>query len=228
MFCQKGKISYEDLVRSLYSVDGTTSNTKKALIRGTNSSYLRNLVISLIKSKDLRLMSLPKDFDREIAILKGLIVKRFYHFSISPFDMSRSLVDKVLPFLVPSLKPNITGYHNPGTINDFDKEMRMTAMQMAFKDILIDILFDHFKRLDADLPLNYLSLSVQELLDYGDKMQRSQEIMQIVDRALAKLDKNKKVETAKSNISVIRDILRMRKFVIKWPHMKYESETTDS
>jgi len=216
MFCQQGKISYEDLIRSLYSVDlSKSSNTKKALIQGTNSEYLRNLVISLIKSKELRLMSLPPEFDREMAILKGLIVKRFSRISVAPFDMSRGLSDKLLSFLVPSLIPTITGYYNPGLVKDFDLEMRKTAMQMAFKDILTDILYAHFKRLDVDLPLNYLTLSVQELLDYGDKMQRSQEIMQIVDRAVVKIDKNsKRVEKSKSDISVIKDILRMRKFVI--------------
>jgi CRISPR/Cas system-associated protein Csx1 len=31
-----------------------------------------------------------------------------------------------------------------------------------------------------------------------------------------------------SSIQVIQDVLRMRKFVITWPHMKYESEKTNS
>jgi hypothetical protein len=60
MFAQSGKISYEHLLRSLYNVQTLTdSDTKKSLIRGVNSDYLRNLVISLIQGKELRLMSLP-------------------------------------------------------------------------------------------------------------------------------------------------------------------------
>lgn len=60
MFAQSGKISYEHLLRSLYSVQGSEAgNAKKALVQGVNSEYLRNLVISLIKGKELRLMSLP-------------------------------------------------------------------------------------------------------------------------------------------------------------------------
>lgn len=60
MFAQAGKISYSDLLRTLYNKDSSAdSNNKKALIRGVNSEYLRNLVISLIKGKPLRLMSLP-------------------------------------------------------------------------------------------------------------------------------------------------------------------------
>jgi hypothetical protein len=59
MFAYQGKIRYEDLIRSLFTKDLESSNTSKALIRGVNSEYLRNLVISLIKGKELRLMSLP-------------------------------------------------------------------------------------------------------------------------------------------------------------------------
>lgn len=62
MFAEQGKIGYGDLLRSLYQVgeeEGGNSNTKKALIRGVNSEYLRNLIICLIKGKPLRLMSLP-------------------------------------------------------------------------------------------------------------------------------------------------------------------------
>jgi hypothetical protein len=61
MFALQGKIRYEDLVRSLFTKDLADSNTSKALVRGVNSEYLRNLCVSLIKDKPLRLMSLPAD-----------------------------------------------------------------------------------------------------------------------------------------------------------------------
>jgi hypothetical protein len=59
MFAQAGKISYADLLRTLYTKDLANLDNKKALIQGSNSEYLRNLVISLILGKELRLMSLP-------------------------------------------------------------------------------------------------------------------------------------------------------------------------
>lgn len=61
MFAFQGRIEYEDLVRSLYTKDLADSNTSKALVKGVNSSYLRNLVVNLIKGQPLRLMSKPDD-----------------------------------------------------------------------------------------------------------------------------------------------------------------------
>lgn len=60
MFAYAGKISYGDLLRSVYnSADFANSNTSKALTRNVNYEYLRNLIVSLVKGTELRTMSLP-------------------------------------------------------------------------------------------------------------------------------------------------------------------------
>lgn len=64
-------------------------------------------------------------------------------------------------------------------------------------------------------------------MTHHDNLQRSLEITEIVKRAFDKIN-GIKAKPSRSDISVVRDILRMRKFVITWPHMKYESETTSS
>jgi hypothetical protein len=46
MLTSNGVLSYEDLVRSLYTKDIKNSNNKKALVLGVNSQYLQNLIIS--------------------------------------------------------------------------------------------------------------------------------------------------------------------------------------
>jgi hypothetical protein len=102
MFAQSGKISYEHLLRSLYSVQTLTdSNTTKSLIKGVNSDYLRNLVISLIQGKELRLMSLPDTWNKELAIFKGVMVKSIKAPNCDPSRFSRELAEKIFIDLFP-------------------------------------------------------------------------------------------------------------------------------
>jgi hypothetical protein len=100
-------------------------------------------------------------------------------------------------------------------------------MRASIRYILKDIFWEHLTPLDTPLPFDYLSLTIDELMVHHDNLQRSLEITEIVKRAFDKIN-GVKAKPSRSDISVVRDILRMRKFVVTWPHMKYESETTSS
>jgi hypothetical protein len=102
-------------------------------------------------------------------------------------------------------------------------------MQVDFQNILREILYAQLTNLDIDVPMNYLRCSIEDLLGFKDKAERAKELLCIVERAEAKRNKVAKAVIKKSSsISVIRDVLKMRKFVVTWPHMKYESEKTSS
>jgi len=104
MFAQSEKISYEHLLRSLYSVQTLAdSNTKKSLIQGVNSEYLRNLVISLIRGQEPRLMSLPPAWNKELAIFKGVMIKSIKAPNCDPPRLSRELADKIVLEIFPKL-----------------------------------------------------------------------------------------------------------------------------
>jgi hypothetical protein len=88
-------------------------------------------------------------------------------------------------------------------------------MQTDFTFLLKEILFEKLTSLDIDVPMNYLKLSVEEILELKDKAERARELLSIVDRAKIKLaGDNKPVPKRTSSIQVIQDVLRMRKFVI--------------
>jgi hypothetical protein len=105
--------------------------------------------------------------------------------------------------------------------------LAIDGMRASIRYILKDIFWRHLVPLDTPLPFDYLSLTIDELMIHHDNLQRSLEIAEINKRAFDKIN-GIKAKPSRSDISVVRDILRMRKFVITWPHMKYESEMTSS
>jgi hypothetical protein len=108
MFAYQGKIRYEDLIRSLFTKDLESSNTSKALIRGVNSEYLRNLVISLIKGQELRLMSLPETWNKELAILKAVMIAPIRRApSMDPPRKSKELASEIFAAMYPYLINNV-------------------------------------------------------------------------------------------------------------------------
>jgi len=88
-------------------------------------------------------------------------------------------------------------------------------MQTDFSYLLREILFEKLKHVDIDIPMNYLNLSVEEILALKEKAERAKELLSILDRAKEKLSgKVKAIPRRTSSIQVIQDVLRMRKFVI--------------
>jgi hypothetical protein len=161
-----------------------------------------------------------------MAIFKGLLVKSTRRLSpVDPFMVSRDTGIDMINFILP-----ITKEHD---IKDFNKQMRVHSMCVSLQQELIDILYTKLSKLDVDIPMNYLSFSVQELIDIDDKVQRSHEIKELKSRAIVKILKGNKpkppyMQIKKTDLALIRNVLKMRKFVITFPHMKYESEMTDS
>jgi hypothetical protein len=107
LFAFQGRIGYEDLVRSLFTKDLSNSNTSKALIRGVNTPYLRNLVVSLVKGQPLRLMSLPAEWNRELAILKGTMVRSIKTSNLDPPRISTELAREIFAAMYPYLVKNV-------------------------------------------------------------------------------------------------------------------------
>lgn len=96
-------------------------------------------------------------------------------------------------------------------------------------NVLKEILFDALSSAEVDIPFNYLRFSVQEILELREKADKGSQILTLLSRTKEALAKKSSIKPkTKTSISVILDILRMRKFVVRWPHMKYESEKTTS
>jgi len=88
-------------------------------------------------------------------------------------------------------------------------------MQTDFSYLLREILFEKLTAVDIDIPMNYLALSIEEILALKEKADRAKELLSILDRAKEKLSgKTKPVPRRTSSIQVIQDVLRMRKFVV--------------
>lgn len=88
-------------------------------------------------------------------------------------------------------------------------------MQTDLTYMMREILFDKLTSVDIDVPMNYLRLSVEEILELKEKADRAKELLCILERANDKLEGKSKVAVRKtSSIQVIQDVLRMRKFVI--------------
>lgn len=91
----------------------------------------------------------------------------------------------------------------------------MLSCQVDLTSIIREILFENLTRVDTDIPLNYLRSSVEELIELKEKAERARELLSILDRADKVLKDGRKPNSKKnSSISVIRDVLRMRKFVV--------------
>lgn len=105
MFAASGKIGYEDLLRSLVSMDKDPADpmNRKALSQNTNSEYLRNLIISLIKGLEPRLMSLPPQWSREVNMLKTIIAREIQRVNLDPFRKSTEMADQCIKELFPYL-----------------------------------------------------------------------------------------------------------------------------
>lgn len=226
MFAYAGKISYEDLVRSLYTRDLANSNTSKALIKGVNSSYLRNLVVHLIKGNELRLMSKPDTWNKELAILKGTMIRSFKAPNLDPPRLSGELAVKVFEALFPYFSKNTKIWDTLLQV----QWSEVLSFEVDAKGILKDIFFDALSRNDIDIPMNYLRLSVDEILDLRDKAEQGGKVLSLLERTMETLTEQRPAKklNLKSRISVVHDVLRMRKFVARWPHMKYESDKIES
>jgi hypothetical protein len=103
------------------------------------------------------------------------------------------------------------------------------ACQVDLTRELREILFESLTANDIDIPMNYLKLSVQEILELREKADKGSQILTLLPRTREALVKKAPIkQKMKTSLTVILDVLRMRKFVVRWPHMKYESEKTTS
>jgi hypothetical protein len=67
---------------------------------------------------------------------------------------------------------------------------------------------------DVDLPFNYLKLSVEELLVMRDSSEKGSQILTLLPRTKEALIKKGQVkEKTKTALTVVLDVLRMRKLV---------------
>lgn len=88
-------------------------------------------------------------------------------------------------------------------------------METDLTYMMKNILFYKLRDVDIDIPFNYLSLSIEELMSMKEKADRAKELLAILERAKEKLeDKPKPIVKRQSTIALIRDVLKMRKFVI--------------
>jgi len=81
IFAQNGKIYYEDILRSLYSVRAFSS--ERLLIENMKTPYLINLIVNIILNKPRRLIKAEEGFEDYIKSIKDK-VSRLLHKLISP------------------------------------------------------------------------------------------------------------------------------------------------
>jgi hypothetical protein len=80
-------------------------------------------------------MSLPPDWRKEMAILKGLIVKRFPRISVDPFGTATSLSAETLYTLFPKIKK----VEENSISLTYDEHLAIDGMRASIRHILEDI-----------------------------------------------------------------------------------------
>lgn len=105
----------------------------------------------------------------------------------------------------------------------------MLSAQVDLTNVLQDILFDALSDADVDIPFDYLSPSVEDILALKEKADKALMLFDIIPRTKAALiGARAVVPKKKTSISIISDILKMRKFVELFPHLRDEPEKTAS
>jgi hypothetical protein len=212
LFAYQGKINYEDILRGLFSKEEMTlPDNKKVLLKEHNATYLRNLVINLITGKDLRLMSKNPTWEKELAILKGAIVRSIKAPNLDPSRISVELAHYAISEMYPYLgNPKIW---DPVLKVQFSEVL---SAEVDLRTCMKEIFFDALSRAEVDIPFNYLKLEVRELLELRDKADRGSQILTLLNRTKeALITKKPKVTKVKPSLQVLKDILIMRKFVAR-------------
>jgi hypothetical protein len=212
LFAYQGKINYEDILRGLFSKEEMTlPDNKKVLLKEHNATYLRNLVINLITGKDLRLMSKNPTWEKELAILKGAIVRSIKAPNLDPSRISVELAHYAISEMYPYLgNPKIW---DPVLKVQFSEVL---SAEVDLRNCMKEIFFDALSRAEVDIPFNYLKLEVRELLELRDKADRGSQILTLLNRTKeALITKKPKVTKVKPSLQVLKDILIMRKFVAR-------------
>jgi hypothetical protein len=80
-------------------------------------------------------MSLPPDWKKEMAILKGLIVKRFPRISVDPFGTANSLSAEALYTMFPKIKK----VEEDSISLTYDEHLAIDGMRASIRYILKDI-----------------------------------------------------------------------------------------
>lgn len=91
------------------------------------------------------------------------------------------------------------------------------AAEIAVKKALKDTFFMHLFEADQDLPLSFHHLTVQDLLDKRDKVTNGLKLLELIPRTVSVLEKRttKSPPLTKTNLQIIQDYLKMRKFKVQ-------------
>lgn len=181
-FWSDGKLTLSDVFNCIVDKEDTTKSLKSNIIKGTNQAYISLVVSSLINKGELRLRG--SDFTKSTLHWITEYMKHSLKINVSVFNDSKDLSLKVVDYLFPSddkgesLISNLT----------FNEKIQFRAMTVAFYNIIWDeVFFPLFKRLERPIPYN---VTLDEIFETTESMDRFNELKMILDRADQKISKN--------------------------------------
>lgn len=214
MFAKSGILSWEVALQSLFDPSHTDRSLLKNIMRGTNKSYIVNLLTNSLFGLDLRICKKYSElWEDEKYYIKGSLYKSINYIGTAAFNLTRDLSRTSIDLMIRNV--NEVDETKLSLHEGINWVSQCHNIRVTMTALMWDVLFDSMK--DQDPPLvDYMSLSVDDLLSKSEDIDRIREKKDLVNRAIAKLeDKTLSIKRKTNEIKLVKHLLKGYKLKAK-------------